>query len=211
MEDTMKNLLVTDEEKAFILKRRELAAKRKKLRHAQPQHPVQQHAQQPQQQNNRPAGWDDHNEPDRVHKGRITEGHPMFWFEKDIFSKIGNVAHKEQHKLIRKLLGMPVQNLFRDRVYHAITHLDALWEQCMLPLKYKKKYEDFKVLHNIGDDNVHPEHKKEKPDFDYPIAQKNRPWNPEAYGAPDESEVYQNGKKFRYDYDEECGYEYKSA
>ena len=64
---------------------------------------------------------------------------------------------------------MPVQNLFRDRVYHALTHLDALWEQDMLPLKYKIRYEKFKQQHNIGDDNIHPEHKKEKPEYNFPI------------------------------------------
>ena len=210
----MKNLLITDEEKAFILKRRELAAKRKKLRHAAPAHPVQQHQQQPQQQpqqGNRPQGWDSHHDPAKVHKGRITEGHPVYWFENDIFSKIGNIEHKTQHKLIRKLLGMPVQNLFRDRVYHALTHMDALWEQGLLPLKYKIAYEDFKKEHEIGDDNVHPEHKKDKPDFDFPKAQKNRPWMSEAYGEADPKEQYTNGKKYYYDYDKECGYEYKAA
>ncbi len=207
----MENFLITDEEKSLILKRRELAAKRKKLRNSPPQHPVHQHVQQPQQQGNRPPGWDSHHDPAKIHKGRITEGHPVYWFEKDIFSKIGNIEHKQQHKLIRKLLGMPVQNLFRDRVYHALTHLDALWEQGFLPLKYKCDYEKFKIRHDIGDDNVHPEHKKDKPDFVFPVAQKSRPWNAEAYGAPNELESYQNGKKYYYDYDKECGYKYKAA
>ena len=206
----MENYLITDEEKAFILKRRELAAKRKKLRHAQPKHPVKA-AQQPQQQGNRPPGWDSHCDPSKIHKGRITDKHPLFWFEKDIFSKIGNVEHKTQHKLIRKLLGMPVQNLFRDRVYHALTHMDTLWEQGLLPLKYKCAYEEFKELHKIGDDNVHPEHKKEKPDYKFPIPNISRPWDKEAYGTPDESEEYRNGKSYYYAYDKECGYEYKAS
>ena len=210
----MKNLLITDEEKAFILKRRELAAKRKKLRHAAPQHPVQKHAQQPQQQpqqGNRPQGWDSHHDPAKVHKGRITEGHPVYWFENDIFSKIGNIEHKTQHKLIRKLLGLPVQNLHRDRVYHALTHMDALWCQGLLPLRYKVAYEDFKAEHDIGADNVHPEHKKLKPDYKYPKANISRPWDKDAYGTPDPKEEYINGKKYLYDFDKECGWSYNAA
>lgn len=206
----MNNFLITDEEKQLILKRRELADKRQKSRDLPPKNAAK--AVQPQpKQNNRPAGWDDHNDPCKVHKGRITEGHPLFWFEKEIFSKIGNVEHKNQHKLIRKILGMPVQNLFRDRAYHALSHLDCLWEQGMLPLKHKKRYEDYKKLHNIGDDNVHPDHKKDKPDYDFPVANKKRPWDEKAYGQANEAEEYKNGRKFYYDYDEECSYEYKAS
>ena len=202
----MEQFLITDEEKNFILKRRELAAKRKKLRNAAPKHPVQT-ASQPQPQ----APQNGHCDPAKVHKGRITESHPLYWFEKEIFAKIGNAAHKQQHKLIRSLLGVPVQNLFRDRVYHALTHMDALWEQGLLPLRHKCSYEDFKALHGIGDDNVHPEHKKDKPDFDFPKPLKNRPWDKEAYGEADPKEEYRNGKKYYYDYDKDCNYEYKSA
>ena len=193
----MKELLITDEEKNFILKRRELAAKRKKLRNAAPKHPVQA-AQQPQQQGNRPQGWDSHCDPSKIHKGRITEKHPLYWFEAEIFKKIGNIAHKEQHKKIRSLLGMPVQNLFRDRVYHALTHLDALWEQDMLPLKYKIRYEKFKQQHNIGDDNIHPEHKKEKPEYNFPIPNKTRPFSFDDYPTCDEKEEFTVGRKYRY-------------
>ncbi len=196
--ERIEEIELTEAELKLILKRRELAAKRKKSRNAAPQHPVRQ-AQQQQPQGNRPPGWDSHHDPAKIHKGRITEGHPVYWFENEIFSKIGNIEHKQQHKLIRKLLGMPVQNLFRDRVYHALTHLDALWEQDMLPLKYKIKYEKFKQEHNIGDDNVHPEHKKDKPDYTFPIPVKNRPFSFELYPTCDEKETFSAGRTYKYE------------
>ena len=83
----MEAFLVTDEEKNFILKRRELADKRKKSRNAAPKHPVQTE-QQPKQQGNRPPGWDSHCDPSKVHSGRMTEKHPLYWFESEIFKKI---------------------------------------------------------------------------------------------------------------------------
>lgn len=186
----MKNFLITDEEKQLILKRRELAAKRGKLRNAKPKNQV-----KTQEKSN---SWDTHCDPSKVHKGRITEQHPLYWFEDEIFKKIGNLQHKEQHKKISKLLNMPVHNVFRDRVYHALTHLDALWEQNMLPLKYKIRYEKYKEKHRIGDSNVHPEHKKLKPDYKYPIPIKNRSFSFQDYPTCDETEVFQVGKKYTY-------------
>ena len=94
---------------------------------------------------------------------------------------------------------MPVQNLFRDRVYHALTHLDALWEQDMLPLKYKLRYENFKQEHNIGEDNVHPEHKKTKPDYNFPIPTKNRPFSFEQYATCNEKEEFRVGQLYKYE------------
>ena len=204
----MENFLITDEEKTFILTRRELAAKRKKLRQSPPQHSVQQHAQQPQQQGNRPPGWDSHCDPTKVHKGRITETHPLYWFETEIFSKISNEAHKAQHKLLRSLLGMPVQNVYRDRQYHALVHLEALWQQQLLPLKYKIKIEEYKDMHGIGSDFVHPEHKKKNPDYVHPLPKISRPWDADKYGNCDEGETFVAGRKYVYDYDKEIGYKY---
>ena len=128
--------------------------------------------------------------------------------KKEIFSKIGNVAHKDQHKLIRSLLCMPVQNVFRDRQYHALAHLESLWQQQLLPLKYKIRYEEYKEKHGIGQDFVHPEHKKEKPDYAYPMPVLKRPWDKDKYGACDENESFVVGKKYKYPHDKEIGYDY---
>lgn len=205
----MEQLLVTDQEKLFILKRRELAEKRKQTAQLPPHQPKQE--EKPKDVilgENRPKGWDSHCDPAKVHKGRITQTHPLYWFEDEIFKRITNLQHKEQHSKISKILCIPVQNVFRDRVYHALSHLDALWEQGMLPVKYKVRYEDFKEQHGIGDDNVHPAHKELKPDFKHPVANKKRPWDKEKYPVPEKDEVFLPGKKYYYDYDKEIGYKY---
>lgn len=199
----MEQLLVTEQEKVFILRRRELSDKRKKLQNVAPKHPVRQVQEAPKKQV--PQGWDSHCNPCKVHKGRITETHPLFWFEDEIFKNIDNLQHKEQHKKITEILKIPVQNVFHDRQYHALTHLDALWEQEMLPLKYKVRYEEYKTLHGIGSDNVHPAHKEAKPDYKYPVPVIKRPWDVEKYGTPDKSEQFIAGKKYIYNYDKEIG------
>ena len=196
----MKNVLVTQEEEQFILRRRELAAKRKKLQNAAPKNPVQP-AHKPKDAvtgTNRPAGWDSHCDPCKIHKGRITDTHPLYWFEEEIFKKIGNIQHKDQHKKITTLLKMPVQNVYRDRQYHALIHLDALWEQELLPLKYKIRYEQYKKDHGIGDDNVHPAHKTEKPDYKHPIPVKTRAFDLDNCPACNENEQFIAGKKYIY-------------
>lgn len=194
---------ITEEEKLFILKRRELSANRKKL---QTKAPKTVKKASPKQAN----GWDAHCNPCQVHHGRMTEKHPLFWFEEKIFKKISNMQHKDQHKKISKLLGIPVQNVFRDRQYHSLTHLDALWEQQLLPLTYKARYEEYKALHGIGDDNVHPKHKEEKPDYNYPVPNKKRPWDAEKYHCS-VNEDFVAGKKYIYEYDKEVNYKYKEA
>lgn len=204
----MEQFILTDDEKDFIVKRRELADKRKKLQaNAAQKTPVA----QPKPKSNRPPGWDDHCDVHKTHKGRMTEEHPLYWFEKEIFSKITNLQHKAQHKKITEILHVPVQNVFRDRCYHAIQHLQVLWEQCMLPLKYKARIEDFKAKHNIGMDGVHPEHKKQKPDYKYPVPVTSRPWDNESYGEADDNEEFIVGKQYVYEYDNICGYEYKDV
>lgn len=128
---------------------------------------------------NRPPGWDNHCDPCRVHKGRLTDKHPMYWFEDSVFKKIPNQRHKAEHKKITEILGMPVQTNSRDRVYHALCHLDVLWTEGNLPISFKKKYEDYKKEQGIGDDNIHPAHKKEG--VVYPVPKNKKPWNEEDY------------------------------
>lgn len=128
---------------------------------------------------NRPKGWDVHCNPCQVHKGRLTPGHPMFWFEDNVFKNITNDRHGEEHAKIKRLLEIPVQTNSRDRVYHALSHLDVLWTEGNLPVSYKAKYEEFKTKEGIGDDNVHPAHKKKG--VVYPVAKNKRPWSLEEY------------------------------
>lgn len=136
----------------------------------------------------RPKQWDSHCEPDKIHKGRLTPGHPMYWFEENVFRKISNMRHQAEHKKIKDLLGMPVQTNSRDRVYHALCHLDVLWTEGNLPVNYKAKYEEYKKEQGIGDDNIHPAHKK--PGVVYPTPKNKKPWNPEEYKGYDENEVF---------------------
>jgi hypothetical protein len=108
---------------------------------------------------------------------RIPNGHPFYWFERDVFSRLGNVLHGMEHAKIR-LAGMKVQADNRDRVYHALTHLDVLWtwypkmredKEFMsktnlndeLMDKIKIQYEKFKKKWDIGDDNMNPLYKIE--------------------------------------------------
>lgn len=207
----MEELVLTEEERRLIITRRRLAIERKKRANQAPKN----EAKVPEKKKdavlgeNRPKDWDSHCSPCTPHQGRMTEAHPLYWFEKEVFRKISNMQHKEQHKKIAKLLKLPVQNVFRDRQYHALAHMEALWQQQMLPLKYKIRYEKYKEEHGIGPDLVHPEHKKLKPDYNYPVAKLERPWDAEKYGPADEKEEFEAGKKYIYDYDKEIGYEYK--
>lgn len=140
----------------------------------------------------RPKGWDSHCNPDKIHKGRLTPGHPMYWFEENVFRKITNMEHQAEHKKIKDILGMPVQTNSRDRVYHALCHLDVLWTEGRLPIGYKHRYEEYKKEQGIGDDNIHPAHKKKG--VVYPVPKNKRPWNPEDYQDYDETQEF-TGKK----------------
>lgn len=201
----MTQITITEEELNLILKRRELTAKRTN---------TQKPAHKPKDAilgENRPPGWDEHCTPCKVHRGRVTDSHPLYWFEEEIFKNITNMQHQDQHMKINTILGLPVQNVYRDRQYHCLSHLEALWQQEMLPLKYKIKYEAYKALHGIGVDNVHPAHKTEKPDYVHPIPKVIRPWNSDGYGQCDETEKFVAGKKYRYKYDDEIGYSFAKA
>lgn len=136
----------------------------------------------------RPTGWDSHCEPDKIHKGRLTPGHPMYWFEENVFRNISNKRHQEEHSKIKDLLKMPVQTNSRDRVYHALCHLDVLWTEGNLPVSYKAAYEKYKQQQGIGDDNIHPSHKK--PGVVYPAPKNKRPWDAEEYVDYDKDEVF---------------------
>ena len=186
-------LILSSEETALILTRRELIEKRKASDVGQPTNPAQKassEAPRPKKQpsQNRPAGWDNHCDPCRIHKGRLTEGHPMHWFEEKVFRKIPNMGHQVEHKKISELLGMPVQTNSRDRVYHALCHLDVLWAEDKLPVAYKKRYEDYKVEHKIGADNIHPDHKMDG--VQYPIPNNIRPWNIGDHNGYDPNEEF---------------------
>ena len=189
---------LTKQEEQLIVTRRKLFAERQKRREEAPKHAVQQVPQQnqgPKQAN----GWDAHSDVSKPHQGRMTDTHPLFWFEREIFRKITNMQHKEQHDKIAKLLKVPVQNVLKDRVYHGLCHMDALWEQKLLPLKYKHKYEKFKKENGIDETNVHPEQKKLKPDYKFPVPIKNRPFSFEMYPEFDDSEQFVAGKIYEYE------------
>lgn len=190
----MDELVLTEEERKLIITRRRLSIERIKRAGQAPKNPAKVVEKSPKQAN----GWDAHESPCKVHQGRLTESHPLFWFEQEVFRKIGNMQHKEQHDKIAKLLKVPVQNVFRDRVYHSLCHLDCLWEQKMLPMKYKHRYEKYKLENGIGDDNVHSEHKKAKPDYDYPVPVKNREFSFDLYPEFDEKEEFKAGKLYEY-------------
>lgn len=186
----MEEFTLTEEEKQLIINRRNLLKSRKervitpvKKGQNQPQ-PPQQAAQA------RPDLYQPHNDLSRPHRGRLQPGHPVYWFEKEIFQQIGNVQHKKEHEKIAKLLKMPIQNKYRDRVYHALCHLDLLWAEGRLPVRYKVGYEKLKEENNIGDDNIHPSHKE--PGVTYPIAQNKRPWNPEEFQDYDDKEMFEH-------------------
>lgn len=192
----MEDLVLTAEERELILKRRSLLAKR--------QNGQIQKKEQPQKRNtddvilgkNRPKGWDDHCDPEKVHKGRLTADHPMGWFEPEIFKHISNKEHQAEHRKIREVLGMPVQNKYKDRIYHALCHLDVLWTEGRLPVRYKHKYEEYKKQNNIGDDNVHPAHKEEG--VNYKLPKDKRPWNPEDYQDFDPQEKFDPNHVYDY-------------
>ena len=138
-----------------------------------------------------------HCDPCKVHRGRLTNpDHPLHWFEKEIFAKIGNMNHQGEHAKIVNILKMPVQASSRDRCYHALCHLDVLWTEKKLPLKYKRKYEAYKEETKIGDDNVHPDHKTD--DAKFPEAQNKREWNPEDYEGVESNETFKVGTVYEY-------------
>jgi len=186
----MKELVLTEEEKKLILKRRELqeARKNRPLQASQQQPPAQKQQQPQQQPQARPDLYKPHTDLSRPHRGRLQPDHPVYWFEKEIFQQIGNVQHKKEHEKIAKLLKMPVQNKFRDRVYHALCHLDVLWAEGRLPVRYKHAYEKLKEDNGIGEDNIHPGHKIKGED--YPVPQNKRPWNPEEFKDYDDEELF---------------------
>ena len=193
MED---QLILTDEERILILNRRKLQKERALRRNSAPKNQAKAAPVQQKQEPKQPNGWDAHKEPDRIHRGRLTEDHPLGWFEPEIFRKIGNMEHKAEHKKIPELLKMPIQTKSRDRVYHALCHLDVLWTEAHLPLKYKHKYEEYKKEHSIGDDNIHPSHKKEGEK--YPVAQNKRPWSAEDHSEFNDKEKFIVGKVYKY-------------
>lgn len=206
----MQTFEITQEEKQFILKRREILTKRNKLRNVAPTNPPKAKTKDVILGENRPKGWDEHCSPCQIHKGRLTEEHPLYWFEERIFQKITNLQHKEQHKKIKTLLGLNVQNVFRDRQYHALAHLEALWQQQLLPLSYKIKAEEYKAKHKIGMDFVHPGHKKPDSDYVHPISNSKRPWDSSKY-IESKDEAFVAGKKYKYAYDKEIGYKFEEA
>lgn len=185
------DIQLTDSEKKLILRRRELM-KARQARQAQPNQglnrPAEGNSPPAPQQQPRPDMFKPHTDLSRPHRGRLQPDHPVYWFEKEIFQQIGNVQHKKEHEKIAKLLKMPVQNKFRDRVYHALCHLDVLWTEGRLPVRYKVAYEKLKKDNNIGDDNIHPGHKLEGET--YPVAQNKRPWDPEKYKDYDDNEPF---------------------
>lgn len=190
----MEEFILTNEEKQLILTRRELFKDRQERRKLAPKSSTD----QPQQQNTpkQANGWDAHAEPDRVHKGRLTGNHPLGWFEDEIFKKIANMDHQKEHKKIGDILNMPVQNHLRDRIYHALCHLDVLWYEGRLPLKYKHRYERYKKEHNIGKDNTHPAHKKEG--VTYKVPKVSRPFSFEEFDKFDEDEKFNPHKIYDY-------------
>ena len=193
----MEELKLTLEETNLIITRRKLFKQRQEMRNAAPKNPARQQPQQnqaPKQAN----GWDAHGDVSKPHQGRMTEAHPLYWFEKDIFHKITNDQHQAQHAKIAQLLKVPIQNALKDRVYHGLCHMDALWEQKMLPMKFKHKYERFKKENGIGDNNVHPKQMELKPNYKFPIPQKNRPFSFEMYPEFDDKETFQAGKLYEY-------------
>lgn len=157
---------ITEDEKQLILNRRRLS----EIRLASPapgtqssQKPSEIPSKQPKDVilgSNRPPGWDSHADLNKCHKGRLTEDHPFYFFEKDIFSKIVNMEHQKEHKKITEILGMPVQANNRDRVYHLLCHMDVLWYEKRLPLRFKKRQEELKKEHNIGSSNISEGQKK---------------------------------------------------
>lgn len=145
---------------------------------------------------NRPAGWDSHEDVGKCHKGRLTEGHPFHFFETDIFKRISNMEHQAEHKKISTVLGLPVQNANRDRVYHLLSHMDVLWYENRLPLKYKKLQEDLKKEHGVGPDNIPSGQKKKGVIYKLPKV-KLPEWNEDLYDI-DMSEEF-TGITYNYD------------
>ena len=138
---------------------------------------------------NRPPGWDSHTDVGKTHKGRLTTEHPFAFFEEEIFKKIKNMAHQKEHKKITEVLGMPVQANNRDRVYHLLCHMDVLWYEKRLPLKYKKLQEGLKQKHNIGPDNISLGQKKKGVVYPFPKVELPK-WDVSKYTNIDETELF---------------------
>ena len=130
--------------------------------------------------------------------GRITDpGHPMHWFESQVFSRIGNLDHEKEHDKIWTLLKMPIQSSSRSRIFHSLCHLDVLWTEGRLPLHYKRKYEQYKKDNGIGEDNLFPESKVEGET--YAVPQNKRPWNPEQYAHIESNEIFNPKRTYKYE------------
>jgi hypothetical protein len=156
----MEQFEITEEERQLILNRRKFSAVRMGPPESKPAQPAEKPV-DPILGQNRPPGWDSHADLGKCHKGRLTQDHPFFFFETDIFKKISNMEHKEEHKKMTSILGMPVQSPTKDRVYHLLSHMDILWYEKRLPLHYKKRQEELKAQYGIGADNVPESQKKQ--------------------------------------------------
>jgi len=195
----LEELKLTEEETALVLNRRKLSG----IRLANPTPSPSSSPKTPENgsqavpRGNRPPGWDSHTDLNRTHKGRLTEDHPFFFFEEEIFKKLGNNKHQEEHRKIRKVLELPVQANNRDRTYHVLTHMDVLWYEKRLPLRFKKAAEDLKKEHNIGPDNISEGQKKEGVIYPTPKV-KLLEWDEDLYKI-DMSEEF-TGKVLVYEY-----------
>ena len=182
----MEDFKITQEEKALILKRRELFEKRKQGGIVAVQ-----------KQTTNPATAAANGSKCAPHQGRVTDpSHEMHWFEQEIFSQIGNMNHQKEHRKILEVIKMPVQSATRDRIFHQLCHLDVLWKEGRLPVKYKHKYEEYKKKYNIDDTNLHPDLKEEG--REYPTPFEKRAWNPEDYQDYDKNEKFIPTKVYDY-------------
>lgn len=159
MRRKMENFEVSADEKQLILNRRKLFAERQKSCPMSNGKPC--GTKDAILGENRPKGWDNHNDLNQVHKGRVTENNPLYWFEDEIFRKIGNKNHQQEHKKIHSILGLPIQSHTRDRAYHILSHMTVLWVQKRLPLKYKVREQEIRDQYGVGVDNVPAGQKKE--------------------------------------------------
>lgn len=190
----MENFIITEDEKALILKRRELFKKRQENGIVA--------VQKQSAQTNNPAVAAATGSKCTAHQGRVTDpNHEMHWFEQEIFAKIGNMDHQKEHRKILDLLKMPVQASNKDRIFHQLCHLDVLWTEKRLPLHYKRRYEAYKKKYNIDDTNLHPDLKE--PGIEYKRPQNKRPWNPELYKNIESNEKFDPHRIYEYSVDNE--------
>ena len=178
------DLQLSQEEIDLILKRRELTTKRQ--------------ARGPVSASNRVVEEVKPAQKPQITLGRITDpSHPLHFFEKEIFAKIGNLDHEKEHHKIWDVLGMPIQASSRSREYHAICHLDVLWQEERLPLHYKRKYEEYKKQNEIDDTNLHPSLKVSGETYAAP--RNKRPWNPEQYTHIESNEIFNPKRTYKYE------------